>query len=249
MKQIEIPLEKVQPDFTSPRSIVVLAKHKIGKTSLAADLPNSLILDFEKGTSFIAARKVEIEDWTDLQLVSKALKDQNIQLDYIVIDTLTSFAEHVLNYAEKLYSESSIGKNWHEKYKAEYGSILNLPKGAGWGWYRTAFVKLISRLQKLAPRIVYIAHSKEEILVSGGSEVSTLDIDLPGQLKRLIAQNVDAIGYIYRKGNQNYISFKSKDNITTGTRQIHLRDKEFLISEMNPETGELKTFWNQIFID
>lgn len=246
--EIVIPLGKVDPEFVSPRSIVILARPKIGKTTLVAELPNSLILDFEKGTSFIPARKIEIEHYGDINKIHKSLKVQNIELDYVVIDTVTSMCDHALLLAEKLYSESSIGKNWFEKYKAEYHSILNLPKGAGYYWLRIAFMKILNKIKMFAPRVVIVAHTKDETLLSGSTEVQVTDIDLPGQLKRLLSESVDAIGYITRKKNQNIISFKSKDGVTCGTRQQHIRNSEFVISEFD-EDGNLITYWDKIFID
>lgn len=246
--ELIIPHDKVPADFNSPRSLLLLAKPKIGKTSLVAQLEDSLILDFDKGSSFISARKVNIEHYSDLNKVGKALKKQEINLKYIIIDTITAMSEQALVLAEKLYAESSIGKNWFDRDKKEFHSILNLPKGAGYHWLRVAFMKMLNLIKTFAPRIIIVAHTKDEILLSGTNEVETLDIDLQGQLKRLIAQNVDAIGYIYRKKEQNFISFKSKDSVTCGARQVHLRNQEFLISELD-EHNEVTSYWEKIFID
>lgn len=249
-EEFEIPMDLVDPDFTSPRNLILIAKHKVGKTTICAQIPNSLILDFEKGTSFLSARKVYIEHYSDLNKVSTALRKQNIELDYVIVDTATKMSEMALVLAEKLYSESPIGTHWIGRDKEKYHSILNLPKGAGYYWFRVAFTKLINKIKTFAPRVIFIAHTKDETLLSGTSEIETLDIDLPGQLKRLLAQDSDAIGYVYRKGKQNIISFKTKDTVTCGARQPHLREKEFIISEMDPTNENvINTYWDQIYID
>ena len=72
------------------------------------------------------------------------------------------------------------------------------------------------------------------------------NIDLTGKIKSLICANADAIGYMFRKGNQTIINFKNNDNVTCGARPIHLRDQEIVISDMN-EKGEIKTYWNKIY--
>jgi hypothetical protein len=72
------------------------------------------------------------------------------------------------------------------------------------------------------------------------------NIDLTGKIKSLICANADAIGYMFRKGNQTVINFKNNDNVTCGARPDHLRNEEIVVSEMN-DKGEIKTHWNKIY--
>jgi hypothetical protein len=53
---------------------------------------------------------------------------------------------------------------------------------------------------------------------------------------------------LYRKNDgENYLTFKSSDDVICGARPQHLSNKEFLISKKE-ENNVLKTFWNEIFI-
>jgi hypothetical protein len=61
-------------------------------------------------------------------------------------------------------------------------------------------------------------------------------------------QHSDAIGYLYRRGDTNILSFKTKDDVSCGARPIHLKNKEFEISKIN-EDGSVTVDWSQIFID
>lgn len=54
------------------------------------------------------------------------------------------------------------------------------------------------------------------------------------------------IMYMYRKGNQTILSFKTNEEVTCGARPIHLRNEEIVISEIN-EKGELITHWDKVF--
>lgn len=112
-------------------------------------------------------------------------------------------------------------------------------------YIRQAFEILFTEIGKLAPNIIYLGHVKEVYAEKSGTEVNSLEIDLLGKLKRKIAQDSDAIGYMYRKGNKNYISFKTTDEVACGSRCEHLKNKEILISEMTEEG--LKTFWSEIY--
>jgi hypothetical protein len=52
---------------------------------------------------------------------------------------------------------------------------------------------------------------------------------------------------MYRKGDKNILTFKTKEDVACGARPSHLRNKELVISEYTEEG--LKTNWNEIYID
>jgi len=106
------------------------------------------------------------------------------------------------------------------------------------GWIENAF-----------PRVILLGHLKSTMIEKDGKEVSAKDLDLGGKLKSMTSADVDCIGLLYRnKNNECMISFKTTDDIICGARPQHLKNQEFVISEITPE-GEFKTFWNKIFID
>ena len=85
------------------------------------------------------------------------------------------------------------------------------------------------------------------MLEKNGSEFNASELDLTGKIKRITASNSDAIGYMFRKGNQNIVSFKTSDEVACGARCPHLTNKEIVISEMDPETGKFTSYWDRIF--
>lgn len=89
---------------------------------------------------------------------------------------------------------------------------------------------------------------KDVVLDKNGSEFNALDLDLTGKLKRITSSQSDAIGYLFRKGNKNILSFKTTDEISCGARPEHLRNKEVVLSELNDEET-LTTFWENVYID
>jgi hypothetical protein len=140
-----------------------------------------------------------------------------------------------------------MGKNWFAQSKAQYGSILNLPNGAGYPYLREAFTKIIEYIKTWAPRVILCGHIKDILLEKNGAEFTSMDLDLTGKLKRITTSQSDAIGYLYRKGTQNILSFKTSDEVSCGARPEHLRNKEIVVSEM--VDGELKTYWDKVYID
>jgi hypothetical protein len=86
------------------------------------------------------------------------------------------------------------------------------------------------------------------MLEKDGAEFNSLDLDLTGKLKRITASNSDSIGYLYRKGKKNILSFKTSDEIACGARPRHLSNQEIILSEIDSE-GNITTNWDKIYID
>lgn len=248
---IQLPLTLVKASIKSPKELILFSKPKVGKTTLIAGLEGCLILDFENGSDYVEAMKLKVPNREVLRSIGQAIKDANYPYKYIAVDTVTALEEYCIDYAEYLYSKSSIGKNWYSEFKPKYGTIINMPQGAGYQWLRTAYNKTLDYIRTLAPRIILVGHVKDTILEKAGSDFNSLDLDLTGKIKRITASNSDAIGYLYRKGNQNILSFKTTDEISCGARPEHLRNKEIVLSELvtNEETSTVNTYWNKIYID
>jgi hypothetical protein len=84
------------------------------------------------------------------------------------------------------------------------------------------------------------------VIDKNGTDVNALELDLTGKIKRITCANSDAIGYLYRKGKQNILSFNTSDDIACGARPTHLRNQEIVVSEMTDKG--VVTHWDKIFI-
>jgi hypothetical protein len=252
---ITLPTQKVQATSKSPRDIIIFSKPKVGKTELVALLDDCLIIDLESGTNYVNAMKVEAKTLQDIKDIGEEIKKNNYPYKYIAIDTITELESMVTPYAEQIYSNTPMGKNWFTSKdggKAKYKSILNLPDGAGYQYLRLAFVDITKYIKTLAPRVIFLGHIKDTLLNKEGVDFTSSDLDLTGKIKRITTSNSDAIGYLRRKGNQNILSFKTSDEIACGARPEHLRNKEIVISEiLNQGTPEeqLVAYWDKIYID
>ena len=248
MSEIVLPMTKVSAETKSPKNLIIFSKPKVGKTTLLSQLENCLILDLEDGSDYVDAIKLKARSIDDIRAIGKAIKEASYPYKYVAVDTITALEELCIPFAEDLYSKSSMGKNWFTDGKPKYGSILNMPNGAGYPWLREAFTKVVDYLKTWAPRIILVGHVKDVVLDKNGSEFNALDLDLTGKLKRITSSQSDAIGYLFRKGNKNVLSFKTTDEISCGARPEHLRNKEVVLSELNDEET-LTTFWENVYID
>jgi hypothetical protein len=246
--QITLPTTKQKPVSTSPDNLIIFSKPKVGKTTLLASLPNCLILDLEKGSKYVEALKISAESTDEIIAIGKAIKEAGYPYKYVAIDTVTALEEICLPLAEKLYTETPMGKNWPTDGRAKYGSLLNLPNGAGYPWLREAMTKIISYVKMWAPRVILCCHVKDVLLEKNGAEFTALDINVTGKMKMILASQSDAIGYLYRKGNTNILSFKTKDEVSCGARPEHLRNQEFVVSNIE-DNGQVTVDWSKIYID
>jgi hypothetical protein len=257
MSEITLPTQRVKATHMSPKNLIIFSKPKVGKTSLLAQLDDCLIIDLEDGSDYVDALKVKAKSVDDIKAIGKAIKEADYPYKYIAVDTITALETICMPYAEVLYSRTPMGKNWFKKTpdgkyapdsgKAMYGTVTSLPNGGGWQYQREAISKIIEFIKTLAPRVILIGHVREALLEKNGSEFNSSDLDLTGKVKRIISSQSDAIGYLYRKGNKNILSFKTTDEISCGARPNHLKNAEIEISEIDGDV--LNTFWEKIYID
>jgi energy-coupling factor transporter ATP-binding protein EcfA2 len=248
MSEIVLPMTKVFAETKSPKNLIIFSKPKVGKTTLLSHLENCLILDLEDGSDYVDAIKLKARSVDDIRAIGKAIKEAGYPYKYVAVDTITALEEMCIPFAEEMYSKSSMGATWFTVGKLKYGTILNMPNGAGYSWLREAFTKVVEYLKTWAPRIILVGHVKDIALEKNGSEFNSLDLDLTGKLKRITSSQSDAIGYLYRKGDKNILSFKTTDEISCGARPEHLRNQEIVLSELS-ENNKLIINWENIFID
>lgn len=236
---IVLPTKKVKADRVNPKRLIIYSKPKTGKTTAFAGLEDNLIIDLENGTDYVEALKVKANNLQELKEVGKAIKEANYPYKYVTIDTVTALEDMVMPLAINLYKQTPMGKN----YSGD--SILTLPNGAGYLYVRQAFFQVLDFIDTLAPQIILSGHIKDKQVDDKGEMVMSANIDLTGKIKSLICANADAIGYMFRRGEQTILSFKTNEEVTCGARPEHLRNEEIVISEM--VNGELMTHWEKVY--
>jgi len=250
-----LPTEATPPSNLNPRRLFIFSNPKVGKSSLLAQLPNSLLIDVEDGSSFLHAAKINVREtairenkpmFSVLKEISEALQKSTHKYDYICIDTATALEDIAKELAVVLYKTSPLGKNFTGT------EVQTLPNGAGYFWIREAFEKLYQLFDPYAGKcLILTGHVKKASITKEleGKELSARDIDLIGKLKNIVCSQADAIGYLYRQKDttNNILSFKtSEDDMATGARPNHLRNQEIVISTY--ADNQLTTYWNRIFI-
>mgnify|MGYP000054835948 CR=1 FL=1 len=68
-----LPTSIVQAVTKSPKNLVIFSKPKVGKTTLLSQLPDSLLIDLEDGSDYVAAVKVKVTTIQDLFAIEQAI--------------------------------------------------------------------------------------------------------------------------------------------------------------------------------
>lgn len=247
---MELPKAKIPALYKSPRKMLIYSAPKVGKTTTGAMLDNALILDLENGSDFVDALKVTINSISDIRAYGEEILKQGKPYSYGIVDTTTKLEEMVLPMAAKMYRDTPMGKNWGKLPDGKddpTANILSLPNGGGYLYLRESYNRVTAYIDTLFPRLIYFGHLKDKVLEKNGKEVSAKDIDLTGKIRNIACANADAIGYMYREGNQTIISFKTTQEVICGARPEHLRNQEIVVLEQID--GKFISHWDRIYID
>lgn len=243
---ITLPTSKVPATSTNPKYLVLYGAPKAGKTSCLAQLENNLIIDLEGGSTFIDAMSIQCRTIQDLGEAAQAIRAKNAEVGHnfyahITIDNATRLEDICLSYAAQLYRQTELGKNWKGT------DVTTIPRGAGYKYLRDAVKKVIDMFKELCDEFILVGHVKDSITEKDGEEINAKEIDLVGKLGKIICGMADAVGYVYRKGNETHISFKGGEGETImEARARHIAGKDVIIATGN-EDGSITTYWDRIY--
>lgn len=238
---IELPTQIVEAKTKSPEKLIIYAAPKVGKTALAALLKDNLLIDLEGGSNFVAALKIKATTYQELHEICEEIKKKGKPYRYITLDTATALENMVLPLALKLYKATPMGKLYE-------GDILSLPNGAGYKYVRDAYEMMLNKVQDCCERLILLGHVKDKTIERQGKEVQARELDLTGKLSSITCSKADAIGFLYREGNTNILTFETANDIICGARPEHLKNKKLVISEVDKE-GKLTAYWDKVFVD
>lgn len=242
---IELPTKKVPAVSVNPKFLILYGRPKSGKTSSLAKLDNNLIIDLEGGSTFIEALAVQARTVNDLGEIAQAIRAKNAEVGHnfykrITIDNATRLEEICLSYAATLYRQNPVGKNWKGT------DVRTLPNGSGYFYIRQAVRKVVDMFRELCDEFILVGHVKDVQVENNGEELSEMALDLVGKLSSIICGEADAVGLVFRKGNETHISFKGGDGSIKEARAPHLRGQDIVIATGNDD-GSITTYWDRIY--
>lgn len=243
---ITLPSEKNKIKSNNPKNLIIFGLPKCGKTTSLSLLPKCLIVDLESGSDYVEAFSIKANNYQELFLIAKELKNNPGKFDFVALDTITALEDIALPYANKLYRDTTMGINWDPNV-----SVLKLPNGSGYAYLREAVQAIIGWFEKVVPNVILVGHVKEKSMNEGATELNVKDLDMTGKIGRILSASSDAICYIYRDIEENALmaNFGDDKAVLTGARMPHLSGKTLMLSKKDEETGEIKAYWENIYPD
>lgn len=261
---MELVTEIRKPVNINPRMQIIYSVPKAGKTTLAAALENHLILELETGgADYVEGRVQEIKKPSEFNEVLKLIRESKDKVcDYLIVDTCTKLDEYSEIVGTYQYMDKPQGKKFNrvenkpdEKIlhtDPRFESVHEIGQGFGYQHSRNVMVNWYDALLNLislgkVQYIILLAHVKDKFVESkNGDTVEHIELNLTGKVKSIYSSRVDAIGHLKKVGNECYINYSNDGKVVSGGRCSHLNG-EILISE-KLETGEIKTYWDKIYL-
>ena len=252
---MELPKQKIKATNLNPETLIIFSQPKLGKTTAVSQLKNNLVIDIENGSNFVDAMKINVLKEAKKQKklpiitlkklinqIAKANEEKGDYIyEYITLDTVSALEDIALPLAGKMYKSTPMGRNW------EGSNVLTLPQGAGYYYLREALNSIINDLKKICKTLILLGHVKDKLIEVDGKEMNERGLALTGKTGSILCAQVDAVGYFYRDENEGRINFKPSDSLLSGTRSKHLRNQDILLSEYDPDSDTVKTYWEKIF--
>lgn len=206
-KEYTLPSKKSIPsDQLQDYSILIYGQKKIGKSSLAAQFPNTLFLMCEPGGKALEIFQRPVKNWQDFEgYVDAFIKDISFQT--VVVDTADFSYDYCCDYiCEKLVidhpSDEAYGKGW-KAVKKEYTRVINKLLHSGKG-------------------VIFISHSKDqEIKTRRNDSFHKVSSSMSGQAKDVLEGLIDIWVNFDYDGRRRYLIIQGNDEVDAGHRLSH----------------------------
>ena len=193
---------------------------KIGKTSLIASFPKSLIFSFEPGTNALdGIYKINITSWKDFKLAVKQLANDKVKekFQFLGIDTVDIAFDLCEQYICSTNGVQAIG---------------DIPYGGGWSKLKKEFSKIFRDIAMMGYGIIFISHAQEKTIKENGEEYSRIIPACPSIAANIVNKLVDFIIYIgieydgpEDETGERYMYFKGNKYMQAGSRFRYIPEK------------------------
>lgn len=189
-------------------NVLIYGSPKVGKSTLASQIENSLFLATEKGHNFLEVYKQDITSWKDVLDIGIALHSQKHNFKTLVIDIADYFYKHCETYIMQ---------------KHEVSHPSDLAFGKGFAFVRDEFTRVVTKLNSLGVGMVFISHAKEKTQKTKQGEWTVMGTSMPASAENVISGLCDLILYCYvNESNQRVMRTKPTKYILSGDRSRKL---------------------------
>lgn len=186
---------------------------KVGKTSLAAEADDCLLLACERGYNAIPGIIAQdVTSWGDFKKIYKQLKQPEVKAKFkvLIVDTVDIAAKHCTKY---ICSQQNITE------------LADLPYGRGYQLMRNEFEDMFVSLTQMGYAIIFIGHAQDAIFTRpDGSEYTKIIPSLsPAKVAAIVENMADIYGYAHLvntpEGTKRVLTLRSPDDsVAAGCR-------------------------------
>lgn len=176
-----IALTNITTDLGSS-NVLLYGKPKVGKSTLASQIPNSIFAATEKGYNFLQVRPKDINKWEDFLELGQALCTQKHTFKTVVVDT----CDILYKLCEKYVMD---------KHQVNHPSDLGF--GKGFSLVRDEFSRVVNKINMAGFGFVFISHAKEKTEKTKTGEWTVMGTSLSGSPETFVAGLCDIILYCY----------------------------------------------------
>ena len=214
-----------EPKRVNPKHLVIFGSQGVGKSSFAASLPNTLIIDTERSTQFLKGIMV-VDVERDNKKFNAVLKEiaalEKNPYKYCVIDTLDGLLQSII-YP---YVCNRHGKT----------SIADFDFGAGYTEAKELLFQYMQFLEKHFEAIIWLAHQKRTIIGETDVKLDTTMLNLPNSIRIFFVHEVDDIARMIIEEGERKLIFSSSENTDGKSRAPHLNN------------ANIDLDWSKIFV-
>ena len=220
---LNIQPHKVSKDLSGYITYIYGAP-KTGKTTLAVQMPKTLLLAFERGYNALpGVMAQDITSWGEMKQVMRELKKPEIKAlyDAVVVDTIDIASDFCQKYICQQKGIEALG---------------DLGYGKGWTAFKDEFNDVFRSLTQLGYAVFFIGHHKEQTITNDdGTERVIIRPALSNSTRQVIEGMADIYGYAHQS-NKNEMSVLTlrcpDDSISCGGRFKYIAN-EFTMSYDN----------------
>ena len=204
---------KVSTDLTGYITYIYGAP-KTGKTTLATQMPNAILLAFQKGYNALpGVIAQDITSWGEMKQTFRELKKPEVKAKFqsVIVDTIDIAAEMCQRYICSQNGITALGE---------------LGFGKGWTAFKEEFSQVFRGLTQLGYAVLFIGHDKE-VLDDNGNK--TIRPALTNSTRTIICGMSDIIGYAHQDKDYKESSVLTlrcaDDSIECGSRFKYLKNE------------------------
>jgi hypothetical protein len=204
VSRVSLPTKVSRPSSRlADYSTLLFGEKKIGKTSLAAQFPNSFFMMFEPGARALKIKQRPVTKWADAIGYLRLLQKDK-EYDTVVVDTADLAFKLCQRYTvNKLGVEHPSDEEW----------------GKGWEALRDRFTTWVMELLTLQKGVIFISHATEkEIKKRSGYKYHKTVPTMAGQASDILEGVIDIWAYYHYEGKKRVLTVQGDEHTGAGHR-------------------------------